>query len=292
MNADIQAKKSMNCTQQKLCFHPKHNKASGMTVLAVQEHDITIKATSIKIRTVGQLDNDKPVFVFLHEGLGSITQWRDFPAALCAATGFAALVYDRPGYGRSQTQTEPWPDDFLLRHAEFLPLIIHAFGIKKPILFGHSDGGTLALMTASLYPDLPVAIITEAAHVMLEPITKQGLQHLLEKTKSDPEFVSRLLRHHPHKDIHFILNWIMTWLRPTLADWNMLDLLPAITCPVLALQSDGDEHGSGAQIEEIEKRVSGPASSLMIADCGHVPHLEARKTVIEAVLQFIKANNL
>jgi len=259
-----------------------------MTSFPIEERDLTIGSTQIKCRIVGLLTPDKPVLVFLHEGLGSITQWRDFPERLSTATGFSALVYDRTGYGRSSPLAHPWPDDFLIHHAHALPKILAALGITKPILFGHSDGGTLALMVASLYPDLPLAAITEAAHVLIEPITKQGLRSLRDKAGAEPDFCARLLRHHPHADPAFIIQWVDTWLRPSLADWTMRAMLPAITCPLLALQGEQDEHGSPAQLDIIVHDVSGPATSRLIPDCGHVPHFDARDAVIHATQAFLE----
>lgn len=258
-----------------------------MTSLCVEERDLAIGSDTIKCRILGTITPDKPVLVFLHEGLGSITQWRDFPERLSTATGFSALIYDRTGYGRSSTQAHPWPDDFLIHQAHTLPQILAAMGIRKPVLFGHSDGGTIALMVAALYPDVPLATVTEAAHVLIEPITKQGLRSLRDKARNDPEFCARLLRHHPHADPAFIVKWAETWLRPSLAEWTMRDMLPAITCPLLALQGEQDEHGSPAQIDIIVNEVSGPVTSVLIPDCGHVPHFEACDAVIHATQAFL-----
>ena len=259
-----------------------------MISLTVDERDIEIQSARIKVRVLGAIDTDKPVLVFLHEGLGSITQWRRFPEDLCVTTGLSAIIYDRTGYGRSSSRPTPWPDNFLINEAHALPLLLEALGINKPILFGHSDGGTIALMVAALYPHLPLATITEAAHVLIEPITKRGLRSLLDKTHNEPDFVKRLLRHHPLADHSFITNWVETWLRPSLAQWNMRDMLPAIICPVLVLQGNRDEHGSPQQVEYIVKEISGPSTAIMIADCGHVPHIEAGKPVIEATQRFLQ----
>lgn len=256
------------------------------------EADIEIDGARLKVRMIGPFAPDKPVLVFLHEGLGSITQWRDFPEDLSAATGLSALVYDRTGYGRSSALPQPWPDDFLLRQAHLLPHLLDRLHITKPVLFGHSDGGTIALMVSALYPNLPLATITEAAHVLIEPITKQGLQALLEKSTRDPDFAARLLRHHPHQDLSFITNWIKTWLRPSLSEWSMVDMLGTITCPLLALQGAHDEHGSADQINLIVTRVSGPAHSVIIPDCGHVPHLEARQSVLDSVTDFLEKSDI
>ena len=257
-----------------------------------KEQDITIDAASLKVRIIGTLEADRPVWVFLQEGLGSITQWRDFPEDLCAATGMSALVYDRTGYGRSSALARPWPDDFLVQQAHLLPRLLTKLNIKKPLLFGHSDGGTIALMVSALYPDLPLATVTEAAHVLIEPITKAGLRSLLDKATSEPDFAARLLRHHPQHDVTFITNWVQTWLRPSLSDWSMLDMLPKITCPLLALQGALDEHGTADQINEIVKSVSGPAHSVIIPACGHVPHLETRQSVLDSVTDFLEKSNL
>jgi pimeloyl-ACP methyl ester carboxylesterase len=258
-----------------------------MNQIPFNESDIEIDTARIKVRLIGSVQPDRPVWVFLHEGLGSITQWRDFPEALCAATGYGALLYDRPGYGRSSSLPQPWPDDFLIKQAHLFPRLLDRLGITKPLLFGHSDGGTLALMIASLYPTLPLATVTEAAHVLIEPITKQGLRALYDKTKTDPDFATRLLRHHPQYDVSFIQNWVQTWLRPSLSDWNMLDMLGAVTCPLLALQGALDEHGSADQITKIINGVKGPSQALIIPACGHVPHLEARQSVLDSVTDFL-----
>ena len=251
------------------------------------ETRVMIDQTAIQIRSIGPFESEKPMWVLLHEGLGSITQWRDFPHDLWAATGYSVLVYDRPGYGRSSPIEGDLPDDFLLQQAHLLPRLLQALSINKVLLFGHSDGGTLALLVAALYPDLPLLTITEAAHVLIEPITRQGLQGLLHMLTTEPDFVNRLLRHHPQADRSMLTRWVKTWLRPSLADWSMLDLLPSIRCPVLALQGTEDEHGSPAQLETIRQRVSGPADTSLLHACGHVPHLEARQQVLEHVTAFL-----
>ena len=263
-----------------------------MTQAPIQESLIEIETTRLQIRVIGPLQPEKPVWVFLHEGLGSITQWRDFPEALYATTGYSALLYDRPGYGRSSPLAQPWPDDFLIQQAHLLPRLLDHLGINKPMLFGHSDGGTIALMVSALYPSLPLATVTEAAHVLIEPETKQGLQALKDKTNSDPDFAARLLRHHPQHDRSFIVNWVETWLRPSLADWTMLEMLGHITCPLLAVQGALDEHGSGDQITKIITGVKGPAQSVIIPACGHVPHLEARQSVLDSVTDFLETLRL
>lgn len=241
----------------------------------------------LRVRTLGQWSADTPVLVFLHEGLGSITQWRDFPQALCEATGLPALVYDRYGYGLSEPLNEPRPDDFLIQEAHRLIELLAQFEISKPVIVGHSDGGTIALMVAALYPDAIKAVVTEAAHVMFEPVTRQGLSAVYERFQTDQQLQDGLARHHGANTREMVTQWAQTWLRPTLADWSMHDMLPAITCPVLALQGADDDHGSAQQLRDIGDGVGGPVDCVMIEACGHVPHFQARERVIAEISRFL-----
>lgn len=231
---------------------------------------------------------DRPTLVFLHEGLGSIPQWRGFPADLCRAARLPGLIYERWGYGGSDAVTLPRPDDFLRIEAEqALPALLRACGIDRPILLGHSDGGTIALYYAALFPALPVACITMAAHVMMEPDTQSGLAAVMGRWREDPEFSARLARHHGDRTEAMFRGWAETWMRPAMRDWSMVDLLPRIACPLLAIQGERDDHGSWAQVEAIVAGVSGPASAYAVPDCGHSPHLEAPVPVIERIREFL-----
>ena len=251
--------------------------------LTARDSDCHAGGHRLRVRCLGQWGADAPVLVFLHEGLGSITQWRDFPLAVCGATGLPALVYDRYGYGQSEPLNEPRPDDFLKQEAHTLK----QFKISRPVIIGHSDGGTIALMVAALYPDTIKAVVTEAAHVMFEPITRQGLSAVYERFRTDLHLQEGLARHHGANTQEMVTQWAQTWLRPTLADWSMHDMLPAITCPVLALQGAEDDHGSPQQLRDIGEGVSGPVECVMIEACGHVPHFQARERVIAEISRFL-----
>ncbi len=255
--------------------------------LTARDSDCHAGGHRLRVRCLGQWTPDEPVLVFLHEGLGSITQWRDFPQALCAATGLPALVYDRYGYGLSDPLNEPRPDDFLIREAHILAELLDQFGIGQPVIVGHSDGGTIALMVAALYPDRIKAVVTEAAHVVFEPITRQGLSAVYERFQTDLQLQEGLARHHGANTSEMVTQWAQTWLRPSLAHWTMLDMLPAITCPLLALQGADDDHGSPQQLRDIGERVSGQVHCVMIDACGHVPHFQARERVISEIGAFL-----
>jgi pimeloyl-ACP methyl ester carboxylesterase len=230
-----------------------------------------------------------PVVVFLHEGLGSITQWRDFPQALCAATGFAGVVYERLGHGGSDPAALPRPDDFLSVEAEqVLPALLDALGIGRPVLFGHSDGGSIALLFAAAFPTRPVACVAVAAHVFLEPATEAALAAAAEAYAAG-DLRSRLARHHGANTDAMFWGWNDTWRRLAPTGWSITDRLARIGCPVLAVQGLDDAHGTPAQVDAILGGVSGPAESLLIPGCGHLPHVEARDALLARSAAFLGA---
>lgn len=229
-----------------------------------------------------------PTLVFLHEGLGSITQWRDFPAKLCARTGLPGLMYDRWGYGRSDPLTGPRPDDYLEREAQdSLPEVLAACGITTPpILFGHSDGASIALLFAAAYPDRTRAVVSEAAHVSVEEVCLAGIRRACVAYERG-KLRQQLHRHHGDNTDLMFRGWGDTWLRPERRDWNMETELRRISCPALIIQGADDEYGTRAQVDAIAAGVSGPAEILWLPGCTHVPHQQMREPVLTAVADFI-----
>ena len=229
----------------------------------------------------------RPVLVFLHEGLGSIAQWKGFPRLLVKATGLPALVYERWGFGRSDPLVLPRPSDYLAREAELaLPEVLAACGIARPILIGHSDGGSIALLHAAAFPDRPVACITEAAHVFVEEITLAGIREA-ETLWRTTDLKDRLARYHGDRTDSVWRGWTETWLRDDFRPWSMVDRLPAITCPLLAIQGSDDQYGSADQVETIVRDSGGPAEALMVPDCGHSPHEQQQEAVLRAMAAFV-----
>ena len=234
------------------------------------------------------LTGARPVLVFLHEGLGSITQWRHFPLALAQATGLAALVYDRRGHGRSEARDGPLGTDYLEVEAfERLPKVLAACGIEAPLLVGHNDGATIALLYASRFPGVPAAVVAEAPHPFIEDATIRGVWRTLHAFEGAP-LRERLRSHHGAQAEALFRAWSDIWLSPAFREWGMVHLLPAIRCPVLAIQGENDECATPDQVRAILEGVSGPAEAMLVPGCAHVPHLQARDPVLARMARFIE----
>jgi len=235
----------------------------------------------------GPLLKDRPTLVFLHEGLGCIEIWRDFPETLCKSLGCSGLVYDRRGYGGSEMLEGPWPVDYLETESlTYLPALLKEFGINHAVLIGHSDGGTIALITAASHSKLVSGIITEAAHIFVEQITIDGIRRAVKAFETTP-LKEKFARYHKENTETIFYRWADRWLSPEFQTWNIQDILPKITCPALILQGKDDEYGTAAQVMGIADRVSGPVRVRLIPDCGHTPHFQAKDTVLFEMTRFI-----
>jgi pimeloyl-ACP methyl ester carboxylesterase len=231
--------------------------------------------------------------VFLHEGLGCVDLWRDFPDRLAERTGLGALVYSRPGYGRSDPVKDLLPIDYHLTEAlEVLPKVLEAAGVRRAILVGTSDGGTISLVYAGngrasdVWAGRIDAVISMAAHVFNEEVTIQGIQ----EAKSAYETTNvreKLARYHGDNVDWAFWSWCNVWLSPEFRDWNVERYLPGIAVPVLVLQGADDTYGTLAQVEAIAAQVSGPAETAVIANCGHSPYLEQPEHTLDAMAGFI-----
>jgi len=225
--------------------------------------------------------------VFLHEGLGSIPQWRDFPEAVCRAAGRRGLVFERWGFGGSDRLVLPRPRDYLnIEAEEVLPEVLDACGIARPILIGHSDGASIALLFAAAFPERAAACISMAAHVFVEDVTLAGIRGVVARWESG-DLRARLARYHGDNTDTVFRGWAETWLRPDFRDWAMVDRLPRVTCPVLVMQGEDDEHGSAAQVDAIASGTAGRADAVLLPDCGHSPHLQARDAVLARISAFL-----
>jgi len=230
----------------------------------------------------------KPWLVFLHEGLGCIPMWRDFPQHICRRTGCPGLVYDRTGYGRSSAlnsgRTIHYMHDYALKE---LPDVINALIPGHPfILIGHSDGGSIGLIFGALRSPLLKGIVTEAAHVFVESETIEGIRQADEAF--DGGKLDRLNTYHGGKTRQIFKAWSHTWLSNWFGHWNIEYLLPSITCPMLIIQGVDDPYGSEDQVNSILSKSWGPAESFLIENCGHTPHLEQPEIVLEKMSGFIE----
>jgi pimeloyl-ACP methyl ester carboxylesterase len=227
------------------------------------------------------------VIVFLHEGLGSVAMWRDFPQRLCDALGARGLVYSRPAYGRSTPRApdEQWGPDFMHRQArEVLPALLQSLGVERPWLFGHSDGGSIALLFAAMFPDALQGAVVLAPHILVEDISVTSIAQAREAyLKTDLK--QRLGRYHEDADSAF-WGWNDAWLSPAFRHWNITTELATIRCPLLAIQGLDDEYGTLEQIRGIARAVPG-TQLLELPRCGHSPHKDQPEQVIAAVQSFL-----
>jgi len=232
-----------------------------------------------------------PRVVFLHEGLGSVAMWTDFPDRLCAAGGYRGLVYSRPGYGTSTPRRadERWAPDFMHREARrVLPALLDALDIDvdgdPPWLFGHSDGASIALIHAAGFPSRVAGLVLLAPHLDVEPKGIAGIS-LARDAYRDGDLRDRLARHHADVDSAF-RGWNDIWLSPDFRTFDIRALLPDIACPVLAIQGHQDQYGTMAQIDRIADAL--PATELLkLDDCGHSPHRDRTAAVVEATVHFV-----
>jgi len=229
-----------------------------------------------------------PPMVFLHEGLGSAAMWKDFPDRLCAAIGVRGLVYSRPGYGRSTPRPadRPLAPDFMHRQAhQVLPALLAALGVTEPVvLFGHSDGGSIALLYAARFPTAVRALVVMAPHIVVEPVSITSIR-AARTAWSTTDLPHRLARYHDDAESAF-RGWNDVWLDPAFVDWDIRADIAGITCPVLALQGEDDEYGTLDQIRGIAQQL--PQTRLLaLPACGHSPHRDQPGAVIEAVAGFL-----
>ncbi len=250
------------------------------------------RSTHVEHRWISRERSGQPLLVFLHEGLGSIAMWKDFPDRLCAAAGCRGLVLSRWGYGQSTARpaTERWPVDFMHRQAgEFLPAFFAAIGHDTeedpPWFYGHSDGGSIALLFAANYAKRTGGIIVVAPHILVEDVTVESIARARDGYVTT-DLRSKLARYHADPDSAF-WGWNDVWLDPEFRAWNIEAELPAIGCPVLAIQGRDDEYGSLLQIEGIAAAV--PQTQLLVLDdCGHSPHRDQPVAVIDAAARFLQ----
>lgn len=233
-----------------------------------------------------QPDRAAPV-ILLHDSLGSVDLWRDFPAKLAAATGRDVIAYDRLGFGKSDPHPGRLEADFVgaEAHDAFTALANH-FQLPRFVLFGHSVGGGMSVSIAAAFPGRCAAIITESAQEFVEDRTLEGIRVAGEQFK-DPAQLDRLKRYHGDKAQWVLDAWVLTWQSAAFALWNLDDTLPRVTAPLLAIHGENDEYGSMRHPEKLVALAGGPSAMKPLAGCGHVPHREREDVVLDAVREFL-----
>jgi pimeloyl-ACP methyl ester carboxylesterase len=229
----------------------------------------------------------RPPIVMLHEGLGSLSQWKDFPDRVAAETGSEVFVYSRYGHGGSSLLEKPRDVSYMHHEAEVvLPALLEQAAIQRPVLLGHSDGASIAILHAARFPDAPAALILEAPHVFVEDLTVESIAQA-KVTYQTTDLPRRLARHHQDSERTF-WGWNNIWLDPRFRSWNIESCLESIRCPVLVIQGEDDEYGTVRQIQAIQARI--PAAQVaLLPQCKHAPHRDQTEATLERMLAFVNS---
>jgi pimeloyl-ACP methyl ester carboxylesterase len=231
-------------------------------------------------------DLARPALVLLHEGLGSVALWRDFPDKLAGRLGSRALVYSRFGYGQSDGLMARRSLRFMHEEAlDVLPQLLDQLGVERPLLVGHSDGASIALIHAAAAGREVAGVVAMAPHAFVEPVTVASIARIRDTYRATDDLRTRLARYHARVDDAF-LGWADTWLEPRFLDWSIEDLLGRITQPLLLIQGRDDEYGTLVQLDRIEAGVRGTTQRLVLDQCGHSPQRDREAAVIDAIAAF------
>jgi pimeloyl-ACP methyl ester carboxylesterase len=253
--------------------------------------DINNKQIYYEIINPQWLVNNSTVLVFLHEGLGSINQWKDIPEIISDTCGLTAIVYDRLAYGKSSPRGENITTQYLHDEAFiYLPQLLQKLTIyNNVLLIGHSDGASIALIFAAKYNTMLKGVISLAAHVFVEDKTINGVSNLVNIYNSNGRLLKLLNKYHGEKTDKLFRDWSAMWLSADFRNWNIEKLLTDIKVAVLAIQGENDEHGTINQLNAIKKNVNAEVTTCLISDCGHIPHLEKKQEVMALMINFIES---
>jgi len=249
-------------------------------------HGYHVDGHRLEAAKIDARDPNLPTIVMLHEGLGSVGHWRDFPSRLAEETGAGVFVYSRYGHGGSDALTEPRTVFYMHHEAQIvLPEVLREAGIERPVLLGHSDGASIAILFAGMFPGVPAGLILEAPHVFVEDISVSNIAEAGKRYR-ETDLPQRLARYHANAGSLFWA-WHDIWLDPDFRSWNIESFLDPIRCPVLVLQGAQDEYGTIKQINAIQGRIPS-ASAIIFEDCKHAPHRDRREATVSAITPFLR----
>lgn len=247
----------------------------------------SVNGRNIEYRMLLGVAARHPPLVFLHEGLGCATLWRDFPDHVARETGTRTLVYSRFGYGQSDGLERPRTVHFMHEEAlDVLPALLDSFGIENPLLIGHSDGASIALIHAAQSGRPVAGVVLMAPHVFVEDICIESIARV-RATYEKKGLKQRLAKYHARVDDAF-LGWADTWLLPEFRAWSIEFLAGRLTAPALLIQGEDDEYGTLEHIDRIAQRSQGPTQRLVLADCGHSPQRDQEDAVRDAIVAFAR----
>ena len=255
-------------------------------MVSIQDKQFFVREMLPKGMTRGSGD---PVVVFLHEGLGSVGQWKDFPAVFLEKCQMPVLLYDRLGYGKSSPRTGKRGLDYLQKEEKWLHRLLEALSVKNYFLLGHSEGGSLALIHAASHPEGLLGVITLSANTEEEPCITPGIEAVRRQyEKPDAKLKQALRKYHGDRCDEVFYDWCDTWTAPFFQSWNIKEALKSIAVPVLAFHGRNDQYTSLKQVENIRQYVQGPKEIHVLAPCSHHPHFDHPHKIMEAVCRFLK----
>ncbi|MEP3232846.1 MAG: alpha/beta hydrolase [Hyphomicrobiales bacterium] len=247
---------------------------------------IQIGTTKLEAQCFGPPPSNAPTIIMLHEGLGCIALWRDFPSRLAEATGYGVLAYSRAGYGGSDGSPPPKPLDYMTREAmDVLPLVLDQIGFQRGILLGHSDGASIVTIYAGSTEDMRIrGLVLMAPHFFTEPVGLTAIKAAKEIYETG-DLKQKLAKYHTHVDDAFY-GWNGAWLDDDFKDWNIAENIDYLRIPVLGIQGRNDEYGTLAQLDELEARLYSPFDCAILEDCKHSPHLEKADETLGVITEF------